>query len=58
MSAACYIIIPTFKGYELITENNNAKMRTGLYIKNEIKYSRMSDLEGVNNGLVMLRDVT
>ena len=26
--------ILSFKGYDLITENNNAKMRTGLYIRN------------------------
>ena len=38
----------SFKGYELITENNNVKMRTGLYKKNDIKYTRMCDLEGIN----------
>ena len=44
----------SFKGYNLITENNNVKSRTGLYIKNGIDYSRRSDLEGLNNGLIKL----
>ena len=44
----------SFKGYNLITENNNVKSRTGLYIKNGIDYSRRSDLEGLNNGLIII----
>ena len=30
----------SFKGYNLITENNQVKPRVGMYIKNEIKYTR------------------
>ena len=44
----------SFKGYELITERNRYKMRTGMYIRNEIKYTRQSTLEGTNNGLISL----
>ena len=48
----CYLL--SFKGYNLITEKNNVKSRTGLYIKNGINYSRRSDLEGLNNGLIII----
>ena len=41
--------ILSFKGYELLTENNDVKMRTGVYIRNGMNYSRQSALEGVNN---------
>ena len=34
----------TFKGYSLITENNNVKQRTGIYIRNGINYIRRSEL--------------
>ena len=35
----------SFKGYDLLTENNDAKMRSGVYIRNGINYTRKSDLE-------------
>ena len=44
----------TFKGYSLITENNNVKQRTGIYIQNGINYIRRSELEGQNNGLIII----
>ena len=34
--------------------NNHVKARTGIYIKNIIKYIRRSDLEGQNSGLVII----
>ena len=30
----------SFKGYNLITENNDVKSRTGMYIRNGVKYTR------------------
>ena len=46
--------ILTFKGYSLITENNDVKQRTGIYIRNGINYIRRSELEGQNNGLIII----
>ena len=46
--------ILSFKGYELLTENNDVKMRTGVYIRNGMNYTRQSELEGLNNGLVIV----
>ena len=44
----------TFKGYDLITEKNDFKMRTGFYIKDDITYTRQIALEGENNGLIII----
>ena len=44
----------TFRGYGLITENNNMKKRTGMYIRNEIDYNRKEELEGNGSGLVII----
>ena len=44
----------SFKGYNLITENNQVKPRVGMYIKNEIKYTRKIELEGLDSGLVII----
>ena len=33
----------SFKGYNLIAENNTAKSRTGIFIKNKINYSKRTD---------------
>ena len=44
----------SFNGYDLITENNNGKIRTGIYIKTEIKYTRMCNLEGQNSGVIII----
>ena len=44
----------TFKGFEIETETNNFKKRVAVYIKSGIKYKRRSDLEGVNNNLIII----
>lgn len=44
----------TFKGFEIETETNNLKKRVAVYIKSGIKYKRRSDLEGVNNNLIII----
>ena len=41
--------ILTFKDYGPITENNDLKQRTGMYIQNGINYTRKSEQEGVNH---------
>ena len=46
--------ILSFKGYTLLRENNTVKSRCGVYIKESMKFTRRSDLEGVDNGLVIL----
>ena len=43
-----------FSGYVLLVENNDIKSRTGLYIRNGINYSRRSEFEGINRGLIVL----
>ena len=43
----------SFKGYNLLTECNEIKSRTGIYIKNGIKFTRKTELEGSNTGLVI-----
>ena len=42
------------KDYKLECEDNEKKSRTGIYVKNNIDYVRKTDLEGVNNGLVII----
>ena len=44
----------SFKGYELLTENNDVKLRTGVYIRNDINFVRQPQLEGLNSGLVII----
>ena len=44
----------SFGGYTLEVEENNVKARTGVYIKNGINYIRKKELEGLNNGLVVI----
>jgi hypothetical protein len=42
------------KDYKFECETNDIKSRTGMYIKNCIDYVRMYNLEGSNNGLVII----
>ena len=44
--------ILSFTGYSLLRENNDTKERMGIYIKNGTNYTRRSELEGQNNGLI------
>ena len=41
----------SFKKYSLLT--NDTKSRAGIYIRNQIKFIQRSELEGLNNGLVI-----
>ena len=41
-------------GYQLELENNTINARTGFYIKNNIKFKRRNDLEGINSNLVII----
>ena len=41
------------KGYTLV-ENNNWKSRSGILVRNRIKFHRRIELEGANSGLVLL----
>ena len=34
----------TFKGYNLLIENNEVKSRTGMYIKNGVKFTRKNEI--------------
>ena len=44
----------SFPGYLIETEQNDAKMRVGIYIKRSIKYIRRTELEGYNNHIVVI----
>ena len=44
----------SFKGYSIEIENNTKKARSGIYINNKIPYTRMSNLEGQDCGLVII----
>ena len=44
----------SFNGYELLSENNEYKSRAAIYIKQGIPFTRRPELEGVNNGLVII----
>ena len=44
----------SFKGYDLLIEQNETKSRTGIYLRNEIKFNRRTDLEEVNGWLIIL----
>ena len=41
-------------GYIYKSEKNDVKNRVGIYIKNNIKYSRCLDLEGSNSHLIII----
>ena len=43
--------------YSPLVESNNRKARAGIYIKNEIKYIRRSELEGLNKYHLILYPV-
>ena len=42
------------KDYKLECGDNEKKSRAGIYVNNNIDYVRKTDLEGVNNGLVII----
>ena len=44
----------SFRGHTLIVEKNDVKSRLGMYIKDGINYTRRSELEGANNGLIVI----
>ena len=44
----------SFGGYSLEIESNDVKARAGIYVKNGIEYLRRNELEGLNNGLVII----
>ena len=44
----------SFNGYNLMIENNVEKSRVGIFIRNEIKCKRRSELEGQNNGIIII----
>ena len=41
-------VLLAINGFELELEINNVKARTGIFVKNNIKYKRRNDLEGFN----------
>ena len=41
-------------GYEFEYETNKVKSRTGMFIKNNLKYKRRTDLEGVDSNLIII----
>ena len=45
-------------GYELELETNNVKARTGMFVRNNLKYKIRKDLEGMNSNLVVLDILT
>ena len=44
----------SFNGYNLMIENNVEKSRVGIFIRNEIKCKRRSELEGQSNGIIII----
>ena len=46
--------ILTFKGYGLEMEKNTTKLRSGIYIKDSISYTRRTDLEEENTHVVII----
>ena len=44
----------SFGGYTILVENNDVKSRTGIYVKNGIRFTRKIELEGMNSGLVII----
>ena len=44
----------SFKGYSLLVEKNVVKSRTGMFIKDGIKFTRRNELEGIDSGLVIV----
>ena len=41
-------------GYKFEYEINKVKSRTGMFIKNNLKYKRRTDLEGVDSKLIII----
>ena len=44
----------SFKGYQLLIEQNEMKSRTGIYIKNKVKFNKRTELEPLNGGIIVL----
>ena len=44
----------SFKGYSLLVETDDSKARAGIYIKNDLNHQRRTELEGANNGLLII----
>ena len=42
------------KDFKIECEKNNQKARTVIYVKNNVKYVRRTDLEGIGNGMVVI----
>ena len=42
------------KNYQFELEKNSLKARTGVYINNEVRYKRMSHLEGVDSHILVI----
>ena len=47
-------VLLSISGLELELETNNVKARTGIFVRNNIKYKRRRDLEGVDSNLVIV----
>ena len=50
VASDCDSSLLSFKGYNLLTEKNDVKSRTGIYVRNGIKFTRKCELEGLNSG--------
>ena len=44
----------TFPGYNLEVEKNSTKARVGMFVKNEIKYKKIQNMEGVDSHLLVI----
>ena len=44
----------TFPGYNLEVEKNSTKARVVMFVKNEIKYKRIQNIEGVDSHLLVI----
>ena len=47
-------VLLSISGFELELETNNVKARTSIFVRNNIKYKRRRDLEGVDSNLVIV----
>ena len=44
----------SFRGYNLLIENNTIKARCGIYVKNNLKFARKVELEGNGGGIIII----
>ena len=54
MEQSYTILLLSFPGYSIETENNSYCSRVAYYISNRVEYIRRGDLEGVDSNLIII----